>query len=151
LARITSESKPLAIIDSNIIVYAMLKDYPDREKHQKCLNLLQRGLKGELDHILTLNPIIVVEVFTVLRKLLNDVEAETRISPLLNSRRIGYLSIPKEACQIAIQWAKKANVPINDALIAASMTDNSDLIYTADEEHFRKLEGLNIEVFNPTV
>lgn len=150
MARITN-SKPLAIIDSNIIVYAMLKDYPDREKHQKCLNLLQRGLKGELDHILALNPIIVVEVFTVLRKLLSNIEAETRINTLLNSRRIGYLSITKEACQIAVQWAKKANVPVNDALIAASMTDNSNIIFTADEQHFRKLEGLNIEVFNPTV
>ncbi len=129
----------------------MLKDYPDREKHQKCLNLLQRGLKGELDHILALNPIIVVEVFTVLRKLLSNIEAETRINTLLNSRRIGYLSITKEACQIAVQWAKKANVPVNDALIAASMTDNSNIIFTADEQHFRKLEGLNIEVFNPTV
>jgi predicted nucleic acid-binding protein len=150
LARITTDSKQLAIIDSNIIVYAMLKDYPDKEKHQKCRNLLQCGLKGELDHILALNPIIIVEVFTVLRKLLNDVEAETRINTLLNSRRIGYLSITKEACQIAVQWAKKANVPVNDALIAASMTDNSNLIYTADEEHFRKLEGLNIDVVNPT-
>jgi predicted nucleic acid-binding protein len=151
LARITADSKPLAIIDSNIIVYAMLKDYPDREKHQKCLNLIQRGLKGELDHILALNPIIVVEVFSVLRKLLNDVEAETRINTLLSSRRMGYLSITKEACQIAVEWAKKANVPVNDALIAASMTDNSNLIFTADEEHFRKLEKFNITISNPTL
>jgi predicted nucleic acid-binding protein len=126
----------------------MLKDYPDKEKHQKCLSLLDRGLKGELDHILAINPII-IEVFTVLRKLLSDVEAETRISTLLSSRRIAYLSITKEACRTAVQWAKKANVPVNDALIAASMTDNSKLIYTADE-HFKKLEELDIIMCNPT-
>jgi predicted nucleic acid-binding protein len=144
-------SKPLAIIDSNILVYAMLKDYPDREKHQKCLSLLDRGLKGELDHILAINPIIVVEVFTVLRKILSDVEAETRINTILSSRRICYLSITKEACQTAVQWAKKVNVPVNDALIAASMTDHTSLIYTADEEHFKKLEELDIVMCNPTV
>lgn len=144
-----NDSKPLALVDSNILVYAMLKDYPDREKHQKCLNLLNRGLKGELDYILAINPIIIVEVFTVLRKLLSDVEAETRINTLLSSRRIGYLSITKEACQTAVQWAKKANVPVNDAMIAASMTDNVKLIYTADE-HFKKLEELGIVMCNPT-
>jgi predicted nucleic acid-binding protein len=145
-----NDSKPLAIVDSNILVYAMLKDYPDREKHQKCLSLLNRGLKGELDHILAINPIIIVEVFTVLRKLLSDVEAETRINTLLSSRRIGYLSITKQACLTAVQWAKKANIPVNDALIAASMTDNSKLIFTADE-HFKKLEELNIVMCNPTI
>jgi predicted nucleic acid-binding protein len=148
LARI-NDSKPLAIVDSNILVYAMLKDYPDREKHQKCLSLLDRGLKGELDHILAINPIIIVEVFSVLRKLLSDLEAETRINTILSSRRIAYLSITKEACQTAMQWAKKANIPVNDALIAASMTDNSKLIYTADE-HFKKLEEWDIVMCNPT-
>ncbi len=144
------DSKPLAIVDSNILIYAMLKDYPNREKHQKCLSLLELGLKGELNHILAINAIIIVEVFTVLRKLLNDVEAETRINTLLSSRRLAYLSISKEACQIAVRWAKKTNVPVNDALIAASMLDNSRLIYTADEDHFKKLEE-DIIICNPTV
>lgn len=128
----------------------MFKDYPDKEKHQKCLNLLQGGLKGELEHILVINPIIIVEVFTALRKLLNTIEAETRTSALLNSRRIGYLTITKEACQKAAQWAKKVNISINDALIAASLTDNTKLIYTADEEHFKKLEEFNVSILNPT-
>lgn len=151
MARINNaESKPLAIVDSNIIVYAMLNDYPDKTRHEKCLNLLENGLKGELNYILAVNPIIIVEVFTVLRKLLSCSEAESRMSTLLSSRRLGYLSITKEACQKAIQWAKKTNVPVNDALIAACMTENTKLIYTADEEHFRKLEDYNVSMINPT-
>jgi predicted nucleic acid-binding protein len=152
LARIKkAETKPLALVDSNILVYAMLKDYPDKARHEKCLSLLEKGLKGELSCILAVNPIIVVEVFTVLRKMLSCSEAQSRISSLLDSRRIGYLSVRREACQTAVQWAKQANIPVNDALIAASMTDNAQLIYTADEEHFRKLEEYNVTIINPTV
>ena len=152
MARIKkAETKPLALVDSNILVYAMLKDYPDKARHEKCLSLLEKGLKGELSCILAVNPIIVVEVFTVLRKMLSCSEAQSRISSLLNSRRIGYLSVTREACQTAVQWAKQANIPVSDALIAASMTDNAQLIYTADEEHFRKLEEYNVTIINPTV
>ena len=152
MARIKkAETKPLALVDSNILVYAMLKDYPDKARHEKCLSPLEKGLKGELSCILAVNPIIVVEVFTVLRKMLSCSEAQSRISSLLDSRRIGYLSVTREACQTAVQWAKQANIPVNDALIAASMTDNAQLIYTADEEHFRKLEEYNVTIINPTV
>jgi len=151
LARInTVESKPLAIVDSNVIVYAMIKDYPDKMRHEKCLALLDRGLRGDLNYILALNPIIVLEVFSVLKKLLNLAEAEFRISALLRSRRLGFLSISKENCQNSVQWAKEKNIPVNDALIAASMIQHAQLVYTIDEEHFKKLEEYNVKIFNPT-
>ncbi len=147
----SAESKPLALIDSNILIYAMLKDYPDKPRHEKSLSLLERGLKGELKYILAVNPIIVAEVFTVLRKLLSCSEAESRISTLLSSRRLGYLPVTKEACQNAVQWAKEANIPVNDALIAASITENTQAIYTADDGHFKKLERCNFTIINPTM
>ena len=150
MARVTnSESKPLAIIDSNVLIYAMIKDYPDKTKHDKCLALLELGLKGQLNYILAVNPIIIVEVFSVLRKLLGCDEAHFRISSLLRSRRLGFLSISKEACQNSIQWAKERNIPVNDALIAASMSQYAEIIYTVDEEHFKKLEEY-ITILNPT-
>ncbi len=151
MARISIvESKPLAIVDSNVIVYAMIKDYPDKMRHEKCLTLLDSGLRGDLNYILAVNPIIVVEVFSVLKKLLNLAEAEFRISALLSSRRLGFLSISKENCQNSVQWAKEKNIPVNDALIAASMIEHAQLVYTIDEEHFKKLEEYNVKIFNPT-
>ena len=151
MARISiAASKPLAIVDSNVIVYAMIKDYPDKMRHEKCIALLDRGLRGELNYILTVNPIIIVEVFSVLKKLLNCNEAEFRINALLRSRRLGFLSISKEACQNSVQWAKEKNIPVNDAVIAASMIEHAQLIYTIDEEHFKKLEGYNVKILNPT-
>jgi predicted nucleic acid-binding protein len=151
LARIsTVESKPLAIVDSNVMVYAMIKDYPDKIQHEKCLALLDRGLRGELNYILTVNPIIIVEIFSVLKKLLNCNEAEYKVSALLRSRRLGFLSISKEDCQNSVQWAKEKNIPVNDAIIAANMIEHAQLIYTIDEEHFKKLEGYNVKIQNPT-
>ncbi|HYA77695.1 MAG TPA: hypothetical protein VEF91_03170, partial [Verrucomicrobiae bacterium] len=62
-------SKPLALVDSNVLIYALITGYPTIELHEKCLALLEKGLKGELDFILALNPIIVSEAFSVIRKM----------------------------------------------------------------------------------
>ncbi|MEM2107479.1 MAG: hypothetical protein QXV46_06680 [Candidatus Bathyarchaeia archaeon] len=59
-----AEMKPLAILDSNVIVYSMITDYPNELYHRKCLDLLEKGLKGDLDYFLSLNPIIIVGFFS---------------------------------------------------------------------------------------
>jgi predicted nucleic acid-binding protein len=127
----------------------MIKDYPNELYHRKCLTLLEKGLKGELEYILSLNPIVVVEVFSALRKLLNWSEAEFRTGSLLRSRRIAFLSISKEACQNSVRWAKEKSVPINDAMIGANMVEYAHLIYTVDEDHFKQLEEHGIKILNP--
>lgn len=127
----------------------MIKDYPNELYHRKCLTLLENGLKGELEYILSLNPIVVVEVFSALRKLLNWSEAEFRTGSLLRSRRIAFLSISKEACQNSLMWAKEKSVPINDAMIGANMVEYAHVIYTVDEEHFKRLEEHGIRILNP--
>lgn len=150
MGRITNpETKPLALVDSNILIYALNTDYADRECHEKCLSLLDRGLKGQLPHTLALNPIVVAEVFTVIKKLLGCSEAESRLNGLLQSKRLGYVSISKGASQTGVQWAKKHNIPVNDALIAASAAEQAPTIYTADEEHFRKFEKYHVTIINP--
>ena len=144
-----AETKPLAILDSNVIVYSMLTDYPNKLSHGKCRILLEKGLKGELDHILSLNPIVIVEVFSALRRLLNWNEAEFRTGSLLRSKRIVFLSISREASQNSVQWAKEKRVPVNDAMIGANMVEQANLIYTIDEDHFRKLEEYGVKILNP--
>src|SRR4030042_641942 len=119
------ESKPLSLVDSNVIVYAMLKEHADKQFHEKCLTLLEKGLKGELDYTLTVNPIIIVEVFSVLKKLEGCDLAEFKTTSLLSSKRLVFLPISKEQCQSAIQWANEKNVPVNDAVIGANMVENA--------------------------
>ncbi len=144
-----AESKPLALIDSNVLVYALVTNYPTVQLHEKCVALLEKGLKGELNYVLALNPIIVAEVFSVVRKMLTCDEAESRVGSLLRLRRLAFLTISKEACQLSIQWAKEKNIPVNDALIASSATQHAELIYTMDEEHFTKLKEYGIKFVNP--
>ena len=143
-------SKPLALVDSNVLIYALVTGYPTVQFHEKCLELLEKGLKGELDYILALNPIIVSEAFSVIRKIVGSAEAENRVGSLLRSRRVAFLTVSKEACQASMHWAKEKNVPVNDALIAFNATQNAELIYTADEEHFCRLVDQGIKIINPT-
>ena len=144
-----AEAKPLAILDSNVIVYSMVTDYPNKLYHRRCRVLLEKGLKGELDYILSLNPVVAVEVFSALRRLLNWNEAEFRTGSLLRSKRIAFLSISREACNNSLRWAKEKRVPVNDAIIGANMVEQADLIYTIDEDHFKKLEDYGIKILNP--
>jgi predicted nucleic acid-binding protein len=127
----------------------MITDYPNKLYHKKCRILLEKGLKGELDYILSLNPIVVVEVFSALRRLLNWSEAEFRTGSLLRSKRIAFLSISIEAAQNSVGWAKEKRVPVNDAMIGANMAEQAELIYTADEDHFKKLEEYGVKILNP--
>jgi predicted nucleic acid-binding protein len=143
------ESNLVALLDSNVLVYAMVTDYPTKQLHERCLCLLEKGLKGELDYILALNPIVVVECFSAVRKLLNCGEAESRVGALLSFRRLAFLDISKEACRTSVLWAKEKNVPVNDALIASCSMDYAELIYTMDEEHFGKLKEYGIRTVNP--
>jgi len=143
------EEKPLALLDSNVIVYSMITDYPNRESHARCRSLLERGLKGELGYILSLNPIIVVEVFVALTRLLNWSEAEFRTGSLLRSKRIAFLSISREVAENSVRWAKEKGVPVNDAMIGANMVELANLVYTTDEEHFEKLEENGVKILNP--
>jgi len=144
-----AETKPLAILDSNVIVYSMITDYPNKLYHRRCRILLEKGLKGELDYILSLNPIVIVEVFSALKRLLNWNEAEFRTSSLLRSKRIVFLSISREASQNSVQWAKEKRIPVNDAMIGANMVEQANLIYTIDEDHFKKLEEHGVKILNP--
>lgn len=144
-----AEAKPLAILDSNVIVYSMVTDYPNKRCHTKCLDLLEKGLKGELDYILSLNSIVVVEAFSALTRLLDWSQAEFRTGSLLRSKRIAYLSISREASQNSVRWAKEKGVPVNDAMIGANMIEMTALVYTIDENHFKKLEEYGVKFVNP--
>jgi len=150
LARVRGESKLLAILDSNVIIYSMVTDYPNKTYHDKCFNLVEAGLKGDLEYILSLNPIVLVEAFSALIRLLDWSQAEFRVSSLLHSKRIAFLPISKEASQLSVQWAKEKEVPINDAMIGANMIDIAALIFTVDEKHFKRLKEYGVKFVNPT-
>ena len=140
----------LGLLDSNIAVYALVKDYPTKIIHKKCLKLIERALRGEINRVLCLNPITVVETFSALAKLLDLVEAEYRASSLLRSERLGFLTISRSASESAVTWAKESEVPVNDAMIGSLAVEHSAIVYTADERHFNKLKKFGVKFQNPT-
>jgi len=126
----------------------MIKGYPTKINHEECLTLLEKGLKGELDYTLTVNPIIVVEVFTTLRRLSSCDEAENKVGSLLRLRQLGFVPISKDNCQTSLRWAKEKNIPVNDALIGANSLEYASIVYTLDD-HFKKLEEYGVKPVNP--
>lgn len=138
----------LAILDSNIAVYALVKDYPTKKIHSVCLKLLERGLGGEIA-TLCLNPVMVVETFSALAKLLGLGEAEYRMSSLLRSNRLTYLTISRSVAEKAVRWARGSKVPINDAIFAGLALEHSAVVYTADERHFSRLKKYGVTFRNP--
>lgn len=136
-------------VDSNIAVYALVKDYPTRKIHEKCLRLLERALRGDIKMVLCLNPIMIVETFSALVKLLGILEAEYRVSSLLDSKRLVFLSVSRSSSENAVRWAKESEVPNNDAMMAGVAVEHSAMIYTADEKHFRRLRKYGAAFRNP--
>ena len=126
----------------------MIKDYPTKLEHEKCLGFLEKGLKGELEYTLAVNPIVVVEVFTTLRRLSSCNEAENKVGSLLRLRRLGFVPVSKDNCQTSLRWAKEKNIPVNDALIGANSLEHASIVYTLDN-HFKKLEEYDVKTINP--
>lgn len=139
----------LALLDSNVAVYALVKDYPTKNIHKKCLTLLERGLKGEINLVLCLTPIMIVETFSALVKLLGFIEAEYRVSSLLSSKRLAFLTVSRSSSESAVHWAKESEVPVNDAMMASVAVEHSTIVYTADENHFRRLKKYGLTFSNP--
>ena len=139
----------LALLDSNVAVYALVKDYPTKKIHKKCLTLLERGLKGKINVILCLNPIMIVETFSALVKLLGFIEAEYRVSSLLSSKRLAFLTASRSSSESAVHWAKESEVPVNDAMIAGIAVEHSAIVYTTAENHFSRLKKYGVTFRNP--
>ena len=139
----------LALLDSNVAVYALVMDYPTEKIHKKCLKLLERGLKGEINMILCLTPIMIVETFSALVKLLGFIEAEYRVSSLLSSKRLAFLTVSRSSSESAVHWAKESEVPVHDAMMASVAVEHSAIVYTADENHFRRLKKYGVTFRNP--
>ena len=41
------------------------------------------------------------------------------------------------------------NMEMADALIAATCVDNNEVLYTANDKHYKYVDGLNLKVFRP--
>lgn len=77
----------LSFIDSNILVFANVKNYPE---YEEAVNILEMGLKGQLK--LCFNTIIVLETHYKLSNLINIEEANYRVELFSNQRELFILT-----------------------------------------------------------
>lgn len=133
----------LSFNDSNIIVFANVKNFPE---YKKAVGILEMGLKGQLK--LCFNTIIALETHYKLLKLINIEEANYRVETLFKSMRLFYFDVLMSTLQKGFSIVKKNNIRTNDAVILASMYENGiSKIYTDNETDFQKVK--DIEIINP--
>ena len=133
----------LSFIDSNMLVFANVKNYPE---YERALNRLEMGLKGQLK--LCFNTIIALETHYKLLKLINNEEANYRVETLFKSKRIIYFDVMMNTLQKGFAIAKKEHMRTNDSVIVASMYEhNISKIYTDNDTDFQKVK--DIEIINP--
>ncbi|HUY00320.1 MAG TPA: PIN domain-containing protein [Candidatus Deferrimicrobium sp.] len=133
----------LSFIDSNILVFANVKNFPE---YEKAVSILEMGLKGTLN--LCINTIIALETHYKLVKLINTEEANYRVETLFKSKRFIFFNISKKTIQDGFSIAKQYNLRTNDAVIIASMYENNiPKIYTDNTRDFQKVK--NLELINP--
>ncbi len=132
-----------AFIDSNIIIFANIKNSPE---HIQSLEILKNALKGNF--IGYIDTIIAIETHFKLLKKISASEANYRLNTLLNSRRLRFYNITKNTLKTAFKIAEENNIATNDSIIISSMLENDvHLIYTDNEKHFQKFS--KIKAINP--
>ena len=126
-------------MDTNVYVFANIKDYPE---HEECLKKLQEKM---LTEELAINVFVLSESFHILSQHLDKADAKYRVESLLSSRRIRYLDVSLGTFKEAMSISKEKDVRINDAVIYASMKENGiTQILTTNEKDFRKILGVVI-------
>ncbi len=140
----TESEKSLALVDSNILLYAFAEDSP---KHQTAYELLKKCFAGSITLAISLQNI--GEFCNVARwKYKLDLAAIKRIARQIiycsSFRKVSYTA---NEFEMALELAERHNIEFWDAMLVATMIENGiGTIYTEDAG-FGKVEG--IKAINP--
>jgi toxin-antitoxin system PIN domain toxin len=144
------ESRPV-LLDTNVLVYATNEDSPF---HARARELVQQALAGNLDAALT--PQILAEYYAVITdsrrvdRPLTPQEARGQIEALLDGA-IRLLPLQEGTSRRMAELGERHDIraqEIYDAQVVAAMLEGGiPLIWTANEQDFRRYQ--EIEVRNP--
>ncbi len=126
------------LVDSNIFIFANIKEYPEYSVAKAKLKDLVKT------HKLLVNTIIISEVHYKLYRLLGEEESFNRTQKILYSKHVNYESV--EQCTIlkALELSHNNNIRINDAIIAAHANDLNVGLFTDNVKDFEKISNLEI-------
>ncbi|MBD3155165.1 MAG: PIN domain-containing protein [Candidatus Aenigmarchaeota archaeon] len=129
----------ITFIDSNIIIFSNIQEYPEHETTVKKLEEILSNGKGAV------NSIIMSEVYHKLSKILDKKQAKSRTKKILDSENILYFPIEKPTIEKAIKLSGKSQLRINDSVIGQHVIDtNADGIFTDNVKDFKKIDKLKI-------
>ncbi|TKJ28016.1 MAG: hypothetical protein CEE42_00605 [Promethearchaeota archaeon Loki_b31] len=119
-------------IDSNILVYALNKDFPE---YLPCKELLINIVNGK--ELVSIPSIVFMECFHALVRAFKykEVEVKKRLVAIMDSKNINVLDISTSSILFAFEIAEKYKTGGRDSLIAASLLENKiQEIYSHDTD-----------------
>lgn len=125
-------------VDSNIFIFANIKEYPEYPIAKAKIKELIKS------HKLLVNTIIISEIQYKLFRLLDQEESYNRTLKILNSKHVGYESITQSTILKALELSHSSNIRINDAIIAQNAIDLDVEVFTDNTKDFRKIPDLKI-------
>jgi len=129
----------LVFMDSNVFIYSQIEDLPENQLASRKITELK--MRGEIG----VNAIIISECFYVMSKFVGNREASKRITSLLDSDSITYLSIEKTTLVKAVKLAVVQRQKINDMIKAQHVLDSkADGLLTDNIGHFKGIFGLTM-------
>lgn len=126
------------LVDSNIFIFANIKEYPEHSAAKAKLKDLVKANK------LLVNTIIISEVHYKLYRLLGVEESFNRTQKILYSKHVNYEQVEQSTILKALELSHNNNIRINDAIIAAHANDLNVGLFTDNVKDFEKISDLKI-------
>lgn len=140
----TESEKSLALVDSNLLIYAYAEDSP---KRQQAALLLNNCFLGKATLALSLQNIGEFCNIALGKYGLGIKDVWERVEEFISCGSFVKLNYSAKTFQHALSIAGSNNIDFWDAMLAATMLENGiDTIYTEDDG-FGKIEG--IKAVNP--
>lgn len=140
-------SGELALIDTNLLVYAVDKSEP--AKQRVCKELFRECWKRERSFAVSVQNLS--EFYTVAtsaKRIENPIpkkDAQKFVSAIVNFRNWKVIAPTARTIMTAIDLSIEHNVHYWDAVIAATMRENEVFsVYTEDKGHFSRIPGLTV-------
>ena len=141
--KIESE-KSLALVDSNILLYAFAEDSP---KHKAAYKLLRQCFSGDITLAISLQNIGEFCNVAMWKYKLDLALIKRIVRQIIYCSSFRKISYTTNEFEMALELAEKQNIEFWDAMLVATMLENGvGTIYTEDAG-FGKVQG--IKVVNP--
>ena len=131
-----------AIVDTNVLLRLIVKD--DEIKRKACEKLLEKTKRKEL--VLHILPVAIMEIVWVLEKYykLDRKTIRELAEAILNTP--GFICEMEDVLRKALRDYDEKNIKFADTVIGHwGMDIGLSTVYTYDEKHFRKIEGLTVK------